>query len=246
MTLSIISPVFNSSNTICALPNEIKKALVAFNNDFEIILVDDGSVDNSWQVISEVCSQYPNVKAIKLTENYGQHQAILAGLEHAQGNWIVVMDCDLQDNPAEIPKLYHQTLNDYKIILAKRMNRKDAFIKKWSSFIFWKLIAFFTQTPIHPLVGNFGMYHKDVIAQFIASKDIEPYFSIAMQKFNFSRTYVDVKHQQRLNEKSSYSISKLLKHAANILTHSHKSLLEKHSASIHIIHYSIEKKMNIG
>jgi dolichol-phosphate mannosyltransferase len=156
------------------------------------------------------------------------------------------MDCDLQDNPAEIPKLYHQTLNEYKIILAKRMNRKDAFIKKWTSFIFWKLIAFLTQTPIHPLVGNFGMYHKNVIAQFIASKDTEPYFSIAMQKFNFPRVFVDVKHQSRQNEKSSYSLSKLLKHAANILIHTHKSLLEKPSASTQIIHYTIEEKLNLN
>lgn len=246
MTLSIISPVFNSSNTIFALTDEIRNALVAFKHTFEIILVDDGSVDNSWQMISEVCSLHKNVKGFKLTENFGQHQAILAGLEHAKGEWIVVMDCDLQDNPTEIPKLYRLTFDNYKIILAKRMNRKDTFLKKWTSYIFWKIIAFLTQTSIHPLVGNFGLYHKDVITQFIASQDTEPYFSIAMQKFNFPRTYIDVEHQQRLNEKSSYSLSKLLKHAANILIYSHKSLLEKPSASKHIIHYTIEKELNVN
>lgn len=241
MSLSIVSPVYNSANTIYDLVDEICKAIVVFTNDFDIILVDDGSADNSWQQIENICKNNAKVKGVKLKQNYGQHQAILAGLEQAKGDWMVVLDCDLQDNPAEIPKLFLETKNGFKIIMAKRMNRKDSFLKKWTSFIFWKTLSFLNNTPIHPLVGNFGMYHKDVITQFILQNDTEPYFSIAMQKFKFNRVMVAVEHQARMNEKSSYSIYKLLKHAANVLIYSNKSHVERPSASNRVIHYSIEK-----
>lgn len=240
MALSVISPVYNSASTIHELTDEIIDALVVLANDFEIILVDDGSIDNSWQHVEEVCAKHQNIKGIKLKQNYGQHQAILAGLEHAKGNWMVVMDCDLQDNPAEIPKLFKETQNDYKIILAKRNNRKDAFLKKWTSYFFWKIVSFLSNLPIHPLVGNFGLYHKDVIRQYISFKEEEPYFSIAMQKFDFKRKFVGVEHQARKNEKSSYSVFKLLKHAANVLAYANKKSTKTNLHSF----YSIEKVLN--
>jgi len=215
MTLSIVSPVYNSANTIHTLIKEIKKSTVDFS--IEIILVDDGSIDHSWQIIEEVCLQDSFVRGIKLKQNYGQHQAICAGLEQAIGEWIVVLDCDLQDNPGEIPKLFLQTKNNYQIILAKRINRKDVFWKKSTSYIFWKIVSLLSNTSIHPLVGNFGLYHKDVIAKFISSKSKEPYFSIAMQKFDFKRIAVETEHQERMKEESSYSFLKLIIHAKNVL-----------------------------
>lgn len=238
MVLSVVSPVYNSVGTIYNLVDEIKKTLIVLTSDFEIILVDDGSIDNSWQIIEELCAQHSNIKGIKLLKNYGQHKAILAGLEYAKGNWIVVMDCDLQDNPAEIAKLFVATNNDFKIVMAKRMNRKDSFLKKYTSYLFWNLISFVGNIPIHPIVGNYGIYHKDVISYYISLKNEEPYFSIAMQKFNFKRKMIDVEHQARGNEKSSYSIIKLLKHAKNILIYAYKVPSKKFN------NYNIEKQIN--
>jgi len=241
MTLSVVSPVYNSSNTIFTLVDEITKSTQQFTDSFEIILVDDGSTDNSWKITEELCLNNPTLKGIKLQQNYGQHQAICAGLERAVGQWIIVMDCDLQDNPAEIINLFEQTKKGYKIVLAKRMNRKDAFWKRWTSFIFWKLLSVLSNTNIHPLAGNFGIYHKDVIQKFIASKNKEPYFSIAMQKFDFKRTFVEVEHSPRMNENSSYSLLKLLKHAANVLIKTCSLRFSTTSTLKHSDTYVVEK-----
>jgi dolichol-phosphate mannosyltransferase len=217
MTLSVVSPVYNSANTIYVLTEEIIKSVSEITKDFEIILVDDGSKDESWKLIESVGMEHSYVKGIKLSENYGQHQAICAGLENAKGEWLVVLDCDLQDNPSEIPNLYSKTKDDFQIVLAKRMNRKDTFFKKSTSYIFWKMISFLSKTNIHPLVGNFGIYHKTVISRFLESKKTEPYFSIAMQKFDFKKCYLDIEHQERKNQNSSYSLFKLIKHGIHVL-----------------------------
>ena len=243
MTLSIVSPVYNSTKTIYILIEEISKSVISFTNDFEIILVDDGSIDDSWQKIENLCIKNTNIKGIKLSKNFGQHEAICAGLENTNGNWVVVLDCDLQDNPAEISRLFSETEDGNKIILAKRMNRKDGFLKKTSSLLFWKIISLVSQTAIHPLVGNFGVYHKDVIAEFIRLKNTEPYFSIAMQKFNFKRKYIDTEHKVRMNEKSSYSFIKLMNHGLNVLMKTCGFSFKKDNNSI-TKSYIIEKITN--
>ena len=130
MTLSIISPVYNSASTISVLTDEICKSLVAIAGKFEIILVDDGSIDDSWQTIEKSCALNSNIKGIKLDENYGQHEAILAGLEHSTGDWVVVMDCDLQDQPKEIIKLFEKAQQGYDVVLARRTKRKDHFFSR--------------------------------------------------------------------------------------------------------------------
>lgn len=244
MTLSIVSPVYNSAKTVDILFNEINKSVSSFTSDFEIILVDDGSIDNSWKMIEQICCENKFVKGIKLIQNYGQHNAICAGLENTDGRWVVVLDCDLQDNPAEIPNLFSVAIDENKIILAKRMNRKDAFLKRTSSFFFWKIISMLSRTPIHPLVGNFGMYHKDVIAKFITSKNSEPYFSIAMQKFDFKRIFIEVEHQARGNEKSSYSFLKLMNHGINVLLKTSGFRFKKSNINSEIKNYEIEKIIN--
>ena len=244
MTLSIVSPVYNSTKTIYTLIEEISKSVMSFTVDFEIILVDDGSTDDSWQVIENICIKNTNVKGIKLKRNYGQHEAICAGLEMSKGKWVVVLDCDLQDNPAEIPNLYSEIKDGNKIILAKRMNRKDSFLKKTSSVLFWKIISLFSKTPIHPLVGNFGIYHKDVINEFIRLKNIEPYFSIAMQKFNFKRKFIETEHQARMNNKSSYSIVKLMMHGFNVLKNTCSISFKKDNHKNITKGYIIEKITN--
>lgn len=213
MTISIISPVFNSADTVKILVDEVIKYTTLITTDFEFLLVDDGSKDSSWPEIENICLANPLIKGIKLTRNYGQHQAIRIGLECAKGEWVIVMDCDLQDDPAEIPRLFQKTRDGFKIILAKRMNRKDSFLKRITSFLFWKLLSLLSKTKIDPLVGNFGVYHTDVIAAFLSLKPTEKYFSIAMQKFVFKRTTLEVQHQLRLNKNSSYSFIKLFTHA---------------------------------
>ena len=108
--LSVISPVYMSASIVAPLVENIACELKQLGITYEIILVEDGSKDQSWQSILKECSRSEHVKGIKLSRNFGQHIAITAGLEHARGNWIIIMDCDLQDNPEEIKRLYTKAL----------------------------------------------------------------------------------------------------------------------------------------
>jgi len=137
MYLSVVIPVYKSEKTISILVEKLRKEIVGITNDFEIILVDDCCPQQSWSKIKEECKLDNRVKGIKLSKNFGQHYAISAGLKYVTGDWIVVMDCDLQDDPKNVRKLYeHANLNCSKIVFARRIQRKDDFIKRKTSYFF--------------------------------------------------------------------------------------------------------------
>ena len=128
--LSIAIPVYQAEEVIDELVKRLVKNLIPITEAFEIILVDDGSQDRSWAKIEENCLKEPRIRGIKLSRNFGQHCAISAAIDHSQGEWVVVMDCDLQDRPEEIINLYNAaTKKGYDIVLASRVNRKDSKIK---------------------------------------------------------------------------------------------------------------------
>ena len=104
--ISIVSPVYKGEKFVFTLVERIHQSVGDLCDKFEIILVEDGSPDHSWEKIEQLCSEFEYVKGIRLSRNFGQHYAITAGLEHTSGRWVVVMDCDLQDLPEEIPNLF--------------------------------------------------------------------------------------------------------------------------------------------
>src|SRR5687767_3259849 len=116
--LSIVSPVFRGEKTVLPLVERIKESVREITENFEIILVEDHSPDKSWEKIKEAAGTDRRVIGIKLSRNFGQHYAITAGLDKATGEWVVVMDCDLQDLPEEIPNLYRKAQEGYDIVLA--------------------------------------------------------------------------------------------------------------------------------
>ena len=118
--ISIVSPVYRAEKILPELVRRIKTSVEPITQNFEIILVEDCGPDDSWSVIQSLSEQEPRVRGFKLSRNYGQHYAITCGLDQAQGDWIVVMDCDLQDQPEEIKKLYDKALEGYGVTLIKR------------------------------------------------------------------------------------------------------------------------------
>ena len=134
--ISIISPVFKSENIVEELVAKINQSVSLLTDNFEIILVNDCSPDNSWFKIIQESKKDSRVKGINLSRNFGQHYAITAGLNYAKGDWIVVMDCDLQDRPDEIPNLYKKALEGWDIVYARRIQRQDKLSKRISSKFF--------------------------------------------------------------------------------------------------------------
>lgn len=225
MKISIVSPVYKGEKMIQELVSQLNKILQNICNDYEIILVEDGSPDNSWKFIEEVCKNNSKVKGIKLSRNFGQHYAITCGLEAANGDWIVVMDCDLQDQPEEIPNLFNKAMEGYDIVVAQRENRQDSFFKKISSKLFYKLFSYLTNTEQDAAIANFGIYNRKVIKSILSMNDYIRYFPTMVQWVGFNSVKLKVKHSSRFEGKSSYTFSNLLKLAFNnILSFSDKPL----------------------
>ena len=193
------------------LVRRISESVSPITEHYEIILVNDASPDNSWNVIRTECEKDSRVKGINLSRNFGQHYAITAGLSYAKGEWVVVMDCDLQDRPEEIPNLYNKAIEGYDSVFAQRVNRSDSWLKRMSSKLFYKFFSYMTETRQDASVANFGIYNRKVVESILAMGDKMRYFPTQVQWVGFRKYYMPVEHDSRLEGKSSYSLKKLFR-----------------------------------
>ncbi len=223
--ISVVIPVYLGEKILDLLHARLKKVLDQVAEHYEIILVDDRSPDNAWIKITELASKYLEVKGIRLSRNFGQHYAITAGLEESRGEWIVVMDCDLQDQPEEIKKLYQKAKGGYDIVFAQRKLRQDTFFKRISSKLFYGLFSYLTDTVQDSSIANFGIYHRKVISSVLKMKDHIRYFPTMSQWVGFQSVKLEVEHAPRFEGDSSYNLKKLLNLAFNnIIAFSDKPL----------------------
>jgi polyisoprenyl-phosphate glycosyltransferase len=225
MLLSIVIPVYQAENILTELINRTKSSVNEVTNNYQIILVDDGSRDNSWKIINNICAAEQNIKAIKLSRNFGQQHAITAGLDYAEGDWTIVMDCDLQDRPEEISRLYNKAIQGYDIVFAKRINRKDTFFTKLFSTLFYSIYSYLTGVKQDASIANFGIYSQKVVGVIKNMKEPMRAFSSMARWVGFKRTSIEVEHGERLNGKSSNTVSKKVNLALDImLSYSDKPL----------------------
>lgn len=222
---SVVSPVYKAEKIVPELVRRIVENISTLSEDYEVILVCDGSPDNSWSSIVNECSKNKKVVGINLSRNFGQHYAITAGLHFATGEWVVVMDCDLQDRPEEIPKLYAKALEGFDSVFAQRIERQDSFLKRLSSALFYKVFSFLTDSKQDCSVANFGIYHRKVINSVLSMGDSIRYFPFMVQWVGFRKYYLPVVHDEREKGRSSYSLFKLLRLAGdNMIGFSEKPL----------------------
>ncbi len=223
--LSIVIPLYKCSAAIPELSSRLEASLSEIDEDFEIIYVNDGSPENDWEVVEQLAGGNKKIKGINLSRNFGQHYAITAGLEHASGEWVVVMDGDLQDQPEEIKKLYTKTQEEFDIVLGQRSQRKDGFFKRMFSKLFYRVFSYLTNTEQDASVANFGIYSHKAINAVLSMKDSIRYFPTLIQWVGFKKTSITVKHDKRFNGKSAYSLTSLFRLAFNnIIAFSDKPL----------------------
>ena len=215
--ISIVSPVYRAEKILPILVSEINLVMERIGEDYEIILVDDRSPDNSWEVMKVLSSQNPKIKSIRLSRNFGQHSAIFAGLTRAKGDWVVVMDCDMQDQPKEIAKLYKKALEGYDIVLGQRENRKDKFLKKLTSRLFYKVFNYLSGANFDNNVANFGIYHQKTIKSILDMGDYVKFFSLFINWIGFKSVSIPIEHGEREEGKSTYSVGRLFKQAFNVI-----------------------------
>jgi polyisoprenyl-phosphate glycosyltransferase len=215
--ISIVSPVYRAEKILPELIKRIEESVGTITQDFEIILVDDNSPDKSWEVIEIISEKDPKIKGLKLSRNFGQHYAITAGLDYAEGEWIVVMDCDLQDKPEEIPKLFQKVGEGYDVVLARRNERKDKFFKKFFSKFFYRTLGYLTGSQQDESVANFGIYNRKVINAVVSMRESIRYFPTMIKWVGFKTTKVNVEHDERLEGESSYNFKRLMDLALDII-----------------------------
>jgi dolichol-phosphate mannosyltransferase len=199
--------------------------LETITQDFEIILVEDCGGDRSWEIIMALAEKDPRVKGIQFSRNFGQHYGITAGLDHCDGDWVVVMDCDLQDRPEEIPRLYEKAQEGYDVVLARRGRRKDPFLKRLTSSLFYKVFNYFTDLKYDSEVGNFRIISRRVAESFCLMREQLRFFGGIVDWMGFPTASISVSHEERFAGKTTYTFGKLWKLATEtIIAYSDKPL----------------------
>jgi len=200
-------------------------ALTKITAQYEIILVDDASPEGDWEEIAAIARQDSRVKGIKLSRNFGQHFAITAGLDFVRGDWIVVMDGDLQDQPEEILKLHAKAQEGYDIVFARRTLRQDSLYRRLSSGFFSLIYNYLGDIKVDNSIANFSISSRAVIAYVRQFRERNRAFPIFLNSVGFRRAGVEVNHAERFAGRSSYTFGKLLDFAIQcIVSQSNKPL----------------------
>lgn len=224
--LSVVVPVYGCAASLCELCARLTSTLSELFESHEIILVNDGSTDGAWSVIRHLAETYPAVRGINLSRNFGQHYAITAGLDYARGNWVAVMDCDLQDQPEAIPALYAKATEGYDVVVGRRAIRHDKPLKVLLSRVFYAVFSYLAGIKIDPAIGNFGVYSRKAVRNICALREHNRSFGLFAIWVGFSRTEIDVPHSPRLHGLSSYTLKRLSRLAFDsIVAHSNSLLL---------------------
>ncbi len=223
--LSVVSPVYHGEKMLEELVARISKAITPLSSDYEIILVNDCSPDASWEEIQTLCARDKKVKGINLAHNFGQPYAITAGLSYAQGDYIAVIDCDLQNKPEDLPALFLKAMEGYDIVSARRVHRDDTFLKRMSSAVFHRVYDFLSGFSTDKAVAEFGVYSKRIVKVYCSIPEYSRSFVELIHTLGFRKTGIDVMHDHRLEGKSSYNLSRLLRLSFNaIISNSNRPL----------------------
>ena len=215
--ISVVSPVYRGEKMVSELVRRNVEALKTITEEYEIILVNDASPDESWREIVKECQKNPKVKGLNLSRNFGQHYAITAGLSYASGEWVVVMDCDLQDRPEEIPNLYAKAQEGYDIVFARRTHKQFGLWKRMSSKLHHSLMNWLSGANTDSAIANFGIYKQCVIAEYNKMPERARALHYLIDYLGFKRTAIDVVHAESERGGSSYSLRKLLRLSSDII-----------------------------
>lgn len=223
--ISIVTPVYGCAECLNQLYERLVASIVPITNNFEILMVNDASPDNSWDHITDIASKDERVKGINLSRNFGQHHAITAGLDFTSGDWVVVMDCDLQDQPEEILKLYQKAQEGFDVVFGARSKRHDSFLKKLGSNLFSRILSYLVGQTVDSSIANFSIIAEKVVLEFRRMREKSRDYSLLVFWIGYNKTKIEINHSNRPFGKSSYSLKKLIYLAYDIIiAHSNKPL----------------------
>jgi len=213
--LSIVVPVYGCASCLEVLCQRIDSTFPEATQDYEVILVDDRSPDQSWTVIRDLQRRYGRVKGVRLSRNFGQHIAITAGLAQARGDYAVVMDCDLQDPPEIMPLLIAKIDEGYDLVLARRVERNHSVFRLLGAKAYFRLLEHLTEESVDGSYGTFSILSRKVIDNFLLFDEKERHYLFILRWLGFRIGTIDYEHQKRFAGRSSYTFRALFRHAVD-------------------------------
>lgn len=214
---SVVIPVYNSEQTITDVVEGIVRTFQTNNLDYEIVLVNDGSKDRSWEALKEIAQAHRNIVAINLLKNYGQHNAVYCGFQNASGDYVITMDDDKQNPPEEIIPLIEKTKEGYDVVFGKYSEKKHTLFRRMGSKIIDYLnIKIFTK-PKEIMLSNFRIMERSVVDRILSYQTLFPYITGLSLMLSHKTGNVQVKHQKRSMGKSKYTLRKIIELVATIL-----------------------------
>lgn len=217
--LSIIVPIFNEEETLALLHTTVTKILQEIPAyDYELILVNDGSKDNSWSIIANLATNDHHIKAIDFSRNFGHQMALTAGYDHASGDAIITMDADLQDPPHLIIDLIKNWEQGFAIVYARRANRIDSFLKKITALLYYRFLDSISDVKIPRNVGDYRLIDRKVLLALKKCREKARYLRGMVAWTGFKHTFVDFDRPNRHAGQSGYTWKKMFKLAFDGLT----------------------------
>jgi len=217
-TISVVIPIYNEEENIKPLYEELKSVLEGLPYDYEILFVDDGSTDRSFEILQSLAKKDPKVKVVRFRKNYGQTAAMYAGFQYANGDVIITMDGDLQNEPKDIPKLLEKAEEGYDIVSGWRKNRKDPFLSRIlpSKIANW-IISKVTGVELHDYGCTLKAYRKEIAKNFRLYGDMHRFLPAVAKSFGAKITEIVVNHRPRIHGKSKYGIGRTVRVILDIL-----------------------------
>lgn len=223
--ISIVAPVYRDEGNVRELCRRVKAAVSGITEDFELILVEDGGRDRSWDYIRDEAAKDPRIRGIRFSRNFGQHYAITAGLDAASGDWTVVMDGDLQDRPEVIPALYAKAQEGYEIVFVARQARPESWAYRLVQRMFYAMFRYLAGTDYDPQHGNFSIISRRVLEHYRSLHEQLRFYGGILAWLGFPRASVPAQHGERFSGRSMYSmLSRMRLAAAIVIAHSDRPL----------------------
>jgi polyisoprenyl-phosphate glycosyltransferase len=214
---SVVIPVLNEESIIQELVDRLVKVMNNLKGNFELVIVDDGSTDSTWFILQNICALNKNIKAISFSRNFGHHVAITAGLHESCGEWVIVMDGDLQDRPELIPKLVEEKEKGFDVVFVSRANRPISFVYKFFQKTFYFVLRILSGTKFDSTLANFSIISREVVEAFKKFPEKARFYASTVKWLGFASTNIKADHGERYGGKTSYTLRKRISLAVDII-----------------------------
>jgi undecaprenyl-phosphate 4-deoxy-4-formamido-L-arabinose transferase len=223
--ISVIIPVFNEEENLKELGERLLSTLTALGRPFEIIFVDDGSTDRSWEILTELCNpsgpphpEHVRIRALQFNRNFGQHQAVFAGLQAARGQIMVTLDADLQNPPEEIPRLVAKIEEGYDTVGGWRENRRDSIFRRLPSQLVNYVMSRVTGVQLRDYGCMLRAYRREVVDSINCCQESSSFIPALANLFSHRVAEIPVGHAERERGQSKYSLIKLIRLNFDLMT----------------------------